>query len=148
MPAADSPEAADHRPDGAMLIIVTDDGKLLLHLRDDVAGVAYPGHWAGFGGAVEAGETVEEALLREVAEETGIALRDHVFLTEVVDEEGDGRLVSLYYVVGGIAPEDIDLHEGAGVGVHAVADLDDLLVTPFILRAIHDHLLPALAERA
>ncbi|HEX3964501.1 MAG TPA: hypothetical protein VHZ03_48945, partial [Trebonia sp.] len=43
----------------AMLLIVTDGG-LLLHHRDDKPGIAHPGCWAGFGGAVEAGETIEE----------------------------------------------------------------------------------------
>jgi hypothetical protein len=36
----------------AMLLIVTDDGRLLLHHRDDKPGIAHPGCWAGFGGAV------------------------------------------------------------------------------------------------
>jgi NUDIX domain len=43
----------------AMLLIVTDDGKLLLHHRDNKPGISHPGCWAGFGGAVEEGESVE-----------------------------------------------------------------------------------------
>jgi ADP-ribose pyrophosphatase YjhB (NUDIX family) len=39
---------------------------------------------------------VEEALHREVAEETGLVILDPVFLTDAVDQEGDGRLVSLF----------------------------------------------------
>ncbi|HMD93047.1 MAG TPA: NUDIX domain-containing protein [Trebonia sp.] len=72
--------------------------------RDDKPGIANPGCWAGFGGAVEDGETVEEALRREVAEETGLVITDPVFLTDAVDYEGDGRLVSLFYVVGDFQP--------------------------------------------
>lgn len=104
---ADIPET-EARPErrAAMLLIVTDGG-LLLHHRDDKPGIANPGCWAGFGGAVEDGETVEEALLREVTEETGLVIRDPVFLTDAVDHEGDGRLVSLFYVVGDFRPEDI-----------------------------------------
>jgi 8-oxo-dGTP pyrophosphatase MutT (NUDIX family) len=97
----------------AMLLIVTDGG-LLLHHRDDKPGIANPDCWAGFGGAVENGETPEQALLREVTEETGLVIRDPVFLTDAVDHEGDGRLVSLFYVIGDFRPEDIDLQEGAG----------------------------------
>jgi 8-oxo-dGTP pyrophosphatase MutT (NUDIX family) len=130
----------------AMLLIVTDGG-LLMHHRDDKSGIANPDCWAGFGGAVEEGETVEEALLREVREETGLVIKDPIFLTDAVDHEGDGRLVSLFYVVGHYRPEDIDLQEGAGVGVQRVADLPDLKVTPFVRRVIESHLLPILADQ-
>lgn len=130
-----------------MLLIVTEDGGLLLHHRDDKPGIPNPDCWAGFGGAVEDGETVEDAVLREVCEETGLQIADPIFLTEAVDHEGDGRVVSLFYIVGGVRPEDIDLHEGAGVGVHRIEDLLDLKMTPFVRRAIRSHLLPLIAER-
>jgi 8-oxo-dGTP pyrophosphatase MutT (NUDIX family) len=130
-----------------MLLIVTNGG-LLMHHRDDKPGIANPGCWAGFGGAVEDGETVEEALHREVAEETGLVISDPVFLTDAVDHEGDGRLVSLFYVFGNFRPDDIDLHEGAGVGIHRVEDLPGLKITPFVQRAIASHLLPAIAGQS
>lgn len=130
-----------------MLLIVTEDGGLLLHHRDDKPGIPNPDCWAGFGGAVEDGETVEDAVLREVHEETGLQIADPIFLTEAVDHEGDGRAVSLFYVIGGVGPEHIDLHEGAGVGVHRIEDLPDLKMTPFVRRAIYSHLLPLIAER-
>jgi 8-oxo-dGTP pyrophosphatase MutT (NUDIX family)/ketosteroid isomerase-like protein len=140
------PSNVDHTPirRAAMLLIVTDDGGLLLHLRDDKPGIPNPGCWAGFGGAVEEGETVEDAVRREVREETGLRIADPVFLTEAVDHEGDGRTVSLFYIVGGVAPDDIDLREGAGVGVHRVEDLPGLKVTPFVRRAIGSYLVPVI----
>jgi 8-oxo-dGTP pyrophosphatase MutT (NUDIX family) len=144
------PELTDADPGpvrrAAMLLIVTEDGALLLHHRDDKPGIPNPDCWAGFGGAVEDGETVADAVLREVREETGLQITDPIFLTEAVDHEGDGRTVSLFYIVGAVRPEDIDLNEGAGVGVHRIEDLPDLKMTPFVRRAIYSHLVPVIAN--
>jgi len=79
-----------------------------------------------------------------VAEETGLVIADPIFLADVVDHEGDGRLVSLFYTVGNYQPADIDLHEGAGVAVQRVADLPKLKLAPFIRRAIESYLLPVI----
>jgi 8-oxo-dGTP pyrophosphatase MutT (NUDIX family) len=49
-------------------------GLYLLQERDDIPGIWYPGHFALFGGAIEAGETPLAALRRELVEEIGIAL--------------------------------------------------------------------------
>lgn len=54
---------------GAML--VNQDRKVLLGLRATWKG-AWPGHWDTIGGRVEADETLEAALVREVQEEIGV----------------------------------------------------------------------------
>jgi 8-oxo-dGTP diphosphatase len=131
-----------------MLLVVTEDSKLILHLRDEKPGILHPGCWAGFGGTVEVGESVEQALRREMWEETEIDVQNPIFLAEECDEEGDGSLISLYYVVGGIDPSDIHLHEGSGVGVFEIEDLPSLNMSPFVQRAINSQLLPRLSDRA
>ena len=47
------------------------DGAWLLQLRDDIDGIVFPGTWGLFGGHLDAGETPEQGLRRELVEEIG-----------------------------------------------------------------------------
>jgi 8-oxo-dGTP pyrophosphatase MutT (NUDIX family) len=55
--------------DSAAAIIVNPNGEFLLQLRDDREDIFFPNHWGCFGGAIDAGETYEENLQREIFEE-------------------------------------------------------------------------------
>ena len=62
------------QPGGAAAaIIVLDDGRYLLQLRDNKEGIFFPGHWGLFGGGVDKGEQPIDALRRELQEELGLA---------------------------------------------------------------------------
>lgn len=124
-----------------MLLIVT-GGALLMHLRDDKPGLPDRGCWSGFGGAVEDGETDEQAMRREVREETGLEINDPIFLAETPNPEHDGRPVALFYVVGDYQLADIKLQEGAGVAIHRFEDLAGLNIAPFLRPVIEKRLLP------
>ena len=50
-------------------------GRRLLMLRRTTVDIAFPGWWDIPGGSVEAGESLEEAVRREVWEETGFRVR-------------------------------------------------------------------------
>jgi 8-oxo-dGTP diphosphatase len=52
-------------------LFIDPDGKVLLGLRAP-SKTAWPCHWDTIGGRVEAGESLEEALLREIGEEVGV----------------------------------------------------------------------------
>ena len=56
------------------IAILHQNGKFLMQLRDDIPNILYPGFWAFFGGHVEAGETPEVAVVREVMEEINYAM--------------------------------------------------------------------------
>lgn len=51
------------------IAILYHQDQFLLQLRDNIPGIAYPGHWGLFGGHLELGETPAKALDRELLEE-------------------------------------------------------------------------------
>ena len=61
----------------AIAIIVNEDNKFLLLKRGDKA-PWMPSKWSLIGGAVEKGETPEQACKRETKEETGLELKEFV----------------------------------------------------------------------
>jgi 8-oxo-dGTP diphosphatase len=58
--------------DVAVGVLIAPDGRFLLTSRPD--GKVYAGYWEFPGGKLEAGETVEQALRRELQEEIGITI--------------------------------------------------------------------------
>lgn len=82
------------RPILAVSAVVIRDGRLLMVKRK---GEPAAGRWSLPGGRVEAGETLHDALLREVLEETNAAITT-VDLIGVAEEDGGGcRFVVLGY---------------------------------------------------
>lgn len=57
---------------GCLAFVTTPRREVVLQLRDEKAGVGWPGHWSMPGGGAEADETPLETSLRELLEETGI----------------------------------------------------------------------------
>lgn len=55
----------------AVALIVDEDGRYLVQLRDAKPTIFFPDHWGCFGGALEPGETNEQCLARELEEELG-----------------------------------------------------------------------------
>lgn len=79
-------EGGSDRPitEVAVGVLVRADGSFLLTSRPQ--GKVYPGYWEFPGGKVEAGETVEQALRRELQEEIGVAVGAvHAWRSELVD---------------------------------------------------------------
>jgi 8-oxo-dGTP diphosphatase len=74
-------------PAEAVVPILRRDGRVLVIRRGP--GVVLPGYWCPPSGRVEAGETQEEAVIREVAEELGVVARPIAKVWECPTDDGD-----------------------------------------------------------
>ncbi len=92
--------------------VVFDAGCVLLVRR---AKAPLAGEWSLPGGAVELGETLEEAVVREVAEETGLRVVPLQVLKafDHIDRDGDGRIRFHYVLVDFLCRIDAEDGEGA-----------------------------------
>jgi 8-oxo-dGTP pyrophosphatase MutT (NUDIX family) len=68
--------------DAVAALITVGDGNYLLQLRDQKAGIYYPGYWGLFGGAVDPGESPEQTLRRELEEELGLSVKTVQYFSE------------------------------------------------------------------
>lgn len=103
--------------DAAAAILVHEDGRILMQLRDDRPDIWYPNHWGLFGGGVEAGESPEEALCRELYEELELVKQPGKLFAKFdfdLSPIGLGKAYRSYYVIQIDAkdPDRIKLHEG------------------------------------
>jgi 8-oxo-dGTP pyrophosphatase MutT (NUDIX family) len=57
-------------------LLVLEDGRYIMQLRDDVPNIWYPGHWGLFGGGIDDREDEVEALRRELREELELEVND------------------------------------------------------------------------
>lgn len=89
------------RPFLAASVAVFRDGRVLLGAR---TAPPAPNVFSLPGGVVEPGETLEDAALRELAEETGVRARIVGFAghTEVIDRDDEGR-IRRHFVVASFA---------------------------------------------
>jgi 8-oxo-dGTP pyrophosphatase MutT (NUDIX family) len=111
-----------HPGDAVAALIVLEDGRYLLQLRDQKPDIFYPGHWGLFGGSVDGGEEPVEALCRELEEELNLrAARPTFFANFVFDLSpiGIGSFYRKCYEVPMTYAEmeDLELGEGAAMKV-------------------------------
>ncbi|MFJ2863550.1 NUDIX domain-containing protein [Kitasatospora sp. NPDC087314] len=135
-------------PDGddfeGVLVFVTDGaGRLLMHLREDRPGMAWPGYWTPIGGWREADESTRESAVREVREEAGIEITGLRTLPGPHHDLGLPLTRVLHAVWDG--PEsDLQLgDEGLAVRMVPFDEVLDLKVPPYL-----HHYLPLLTTAA
>ena len=106
--------------DMVSVMLVNPQGQVLFQQRDHNPGIAFPGHWTIFGGAVEAGETPDEAVRRELMEELELDLplrHWHSYTCPVRSVRGELDVRVHVYVGYTDRPvESLTLHEGMAMG--------------------------------
>ncbi len=129
---------------GAHVVLRDAAGRFLCQLRDDApagrpAAWGCPGLWGLFGGGIEADEAPHEAALREVAEETGLAL-DAAALRPVgravLHATPRAPLLWMFAADVDAAPADLRLREGAGFAFLTLAQARRMDFIPEHLRAM------------
>lgn len=131
--------------DAVAAIIQREDGKYLLQKRDQRGDIWYPDHWGCFGGAIDAGESPEDALRRELLEELAVDIGEaRHFITLGFDllGLGHGSYQRIYYTVRVSLREEQAIILGEGSAIEAFdarTMLNHLRVTPYDAFALFLH---------
>jgi 8-oxo-dGTP pyrophosphatase MutT (NUDIX family) len=129
----------------AAALLVTPDGRYLMQLRDDRRDILLPDHWALFGGTVDAGETAEAALRRELVEElefhAGVVEAFSEMVIELPFPQPRWDRMSFFAVpITSIEEAAMVQHEGAGRRLFAPETLAaEPRVAPWDLAAVLMH---------
>ena len=117
----------------AQALLFDRDCKLIIYLRDDKPKIPFPNHWDLFGGHVEAGETPEQALCRELEEEIGVTLETWRLFRRYECLTGDVYPNSKFIYCAEIdrCAADLTLYEGQRLAGIAAAERFDLQVCQY-----------------
>lgn len=131
--------------DAVCALLILENKKYFMQLRDDKPGIFYPGHWGLFGGGVEYGEEPEEAINRELMEEIGLKNKQlNYFMRADYDftNIGDRPRYRIFFEIN-ISKEDINtfnLTEGMEMRAFTASELlTSFPVVPYDAFAIWLH---------
>ena len=137
------------RPGNAVAALITIGGSYLLQLRDNIDSIFFPDHWGCFGGAVEEGESGEQALIRELREELEFNVPPTAihYFTRFDFDLAFSRMAPIYRFFYEIEiSEDkvrqFTLHEGAAMRVFSANDVmrHQITIAPYDAFALWLHI--------
>jgi 8-oxo-dGTP pyrophosphatase MutT (NUDIX family) len=126
-------------------LLILEDGRYIMQLRDDVPQIWYPGHWGLFGGSLNPGEDEIAALRRELKEELEIEFDEARLFTNFefdLTPIGLHRYFRKYFEIR-IASRDWEravLHEGSDArALNGEEALSLPLISPYDAFALFLH---------
>lgn len=120
-------------------------GEFLFFLRDNKPDIPNPNRWGMLGGGIEDGELPEEALKREVGEESNIVLTDIKLLGEknitlIVNEKPTPGKIYFFLAYTDNTLENLTLQEGQKLGYFTLEKMKEMKnVSPSIIEAIDEY---------
>ncbi len=143
-PRLDLPLARTPDREVAAAVLVAEDGRYLLQLRDDKPSIHMPDHWALFGGSLEPGEPAAAGMVRELEEELGFRARVVSPLGNLaLNAEPVDRLWRMHFFAVPFTNADhraMVQTEGAGMGLFTAAEAQALAkIAPWDLMAVMLH---------
>jgi len=129
--------------DGSKIFIKNKQtGKYLFFLRDDKSSIPHPNKWDLLGGGMKDGETPQEAVEREIKEETNISIYNiKQILKRNVTHIVEGKeynITSYIFVAYTDAPiNEIKLYEGRKIEYFTLDEIKKKKVAPTILDLIY-----------
>ena len=98
--------------DKTVLAYIKKDGKYLMLFRNKKKVDINKGKWIGIGGHLEKDESKEQALVREIKEETGLDVLHYAYRGELLFVNNDFQEIMYLYLVDEVSGDLIECDEG------------------------------------
>ncbi|MET8008986.1 NUDIX domain-containing protein [Streptomyces sp. NPDC005271] len=130
------------RGSGTAALLVNDSGEYLLHLRAANKPIWRAGHWCLLGGRLDAGESNDDCIRRELQEEIGLVVEDLVPFRTRDTVDANGVLTNRVHVYLGTlnrAVHEIELREGIQLRWTRIDETAAMTMDPATMATLDEH---------